>query len=905
MADAAPPPLNRLHVGTDGTLLAALRHELAGCASASFAVSFVMESGAALLEPDLRAATLRGARVRLLTTDYLDVSEPAALSRLLGIAPPLEIRVYEARGRAFHPKAWLFERADGSGRAFIGSANLSRSGLVEGVEWTWTVLDGDSGQPMLELGRRFEELFRSPETLPLTPEWLAAYAKRRQPRSVVESEPAVPYGPVLPTPRPVQAIALEALQALRADGERRALVIAATGLGKTYLAAFDTRGFERVLFVAHREELLRQAAEAFRNVRPRDSVGMVVGGRRELDRKLVFASVASLRSVLESDPHALHDFDYVVIDEFHHAAAPTYLEILGRLAPRFLLGLTATPYRGDNRDLFALCDGNVAYENGLFSAIGFGWLVPFHYFGVEDVVTYSDEWLTESRTRYDDSRLTAAFNTPERVALVLEHYRRHCGKATLGFCVSIEHAEYMAAAFREAGIAALAVHSGPASADRVAAVEQLSRGEVAVLFVVDLFNEGVDIPPVDLVMFLRPTESMTVFLQQLGRGLRLHEGKARLTVLDFIGNYRRAHFKLPFLVGVEDDSPDAIRAALNRLDLNAGHFETESGIRVELAPVALEHLRHAIESTSVLRVRMREELRAMAERLGRRPTMLEVERQCRYSPRQHRRTHGSWFAALRDAGMLTNAEAQLQEDVGDFLRELELTPMTRTYKMVVLQSMLQDSAFRIEVTLDEICRHAREHFAHARFRHEVEGTPIDDPEGVEAAVMEDYLLRNPIDAWTSSGARGEPRWFTYSAEERTFRYIGPAARDPQAFAAAVRERAEWRLHTHLARRGPSQRLYKVIPNAGGSAIIMLGEENGDGLPRGGGWRVVTVNGKSMYAKFAKIAINTLADRPEGSNQLTTELQTLLGPELLQFGRPYWVSIRRSAPGSDVWEIGPP
>jgi len=886
-------------------LLAALQRELAGCARACFAVSFVMDSGAALLEPDLRAATLRGARIRLLTTDYLDVTEPEALGRLLAIKPPIETRVYESAGRAFHPKAYLFERPDGSGRAFVGSANLSRSGLVDGVEWTWTVLEGDAGMPMLELGRRFDEFFDAPRTKPLTEEWIRVYAARRRPQSFVDSESAPPYGNVSPVPRPVQSFALEQLAALRADGETKALVIAATGLGKTFLAAFDSREFGRVLFIAHREELLRQAAAAFGSVRPQESIGMVIAGSRELDRRMVFASVASLRAVLEADPSALHGFDYVVVDEFHHAAAPTYLHVLERIRPHFLLGLTATPYRGDNRDLYSLCDGNVAYEIGLFAAIGFGWLVPFHYFGVADVVTYTDELLNDSRSRYDDIRLTSALSTRERVVLALEHFGSHPCRAALGFCVSIDHANYMAAAFSDAGVPAIAVHSGPGSADRIDAIARLEAGEVRILFVVDLFNEGVDIPAVDLVMFLRPTESMTVFLQQLGRGLRTAAGKARLTVLDFIGNYRRAQFKLPFLVGVEDDSPESIREALRKLEVGSGHFDSPDGIRVELQSVALDHLRQAIETSGVLRTRLIAEFRSLTSQLGRRPTMLELERQCRYSARQFCRTFGTWFSALRACEALTEKEAALEKDCGDFLRELERTAMTRTYKMVVIQAMLQSGAFREAIGLDEICAHSREHFAHSRFKHEIEGTPIADIAGVQADVLGRYWLENPIRAWTTANSRTQSAFFSYASGSETFRYVGPAAGDPVVFVTAAAERAAWRLETQLTRRGPAQRLYKVLPGGNGRALIMLGEENGDGLPRGAGWRVVLINGRTMYAKFAKIAINTLADQPDGVNQLTEELRVLLDGALLEFGQPYWVSIRRRGLDSEVLELQAP
>jgi superfamily II DNA or RNA helicase len=587
----------RLHVGRSTTLVQALRDELKHCASASFAVAFVMETGLDILEGDIRAAALRGARVRLLTSDYLGVTEPAALRRLLSIGATFMVKCYETGRGSFHPKAYLFEHADGSARAFIGSANLSRTGLADGIEWTWAVMESEFGP---ELQRRFTDLFESPLARLLTPEWIDAYQARRVPHLIAELDANPTYVERL-EPRPAQVIALQELDRLRAGGERRALVIAATGLGKTYLAAFDSLPFARVLFVAHREELLRQACDAFRSVRPEDSAGMVVGGHYEVDRHLVFATVQSLARVIDRDPRELEGFNYVIIDEFHHAAAPSYIALLEALKPQFLLGLTATPYRSDNRDLYALCDGNVAYEIGLFAAIGLGWLTPFHYFGVVDVVQYDDQLLNAARSGYNAGRLTAVFNTERRAALAVKHFRDHESTAAIGFCVSIEHAKYMAQAFEAAGLPAMAVHSGSESADRVRAVRELTGGRVRILFVVDLFNEGVDIPCIDLVMFLRPTESMTVFVQQLGRGLRLHPGKRRLIVLDFIGNYRRAQFKLPFLTGVEDDSPEAIAAALRMLATTEARSSLPETVEVHLEPLALEQLRSAVEAPSSLR----------------------------------------------------------------------------------------------------------------------------------------------------------------------------------------------------------------------------------------------------------------------------------------------------------------
>jgi superfamily II DNA or RNA helicase len=894
----------RLHTGSDGTLLRALRQELSTCRCGQLAVAFVMSSGVDLLEADLRRALLRGAKIQLLTTDYLDVTEPAALRRLLALGESCEVRVFVAGARSFHPKAYLFERDDGGGRAFIGSANLSRSGLDGGIEWTWAVLDSDGGDSMAELRQRFAELYKAPATIALTKEWIDAYERRRVPKAETVAE-STSYSVEAPKPRPVQMLALEELRRLRTDGERRALVIAATGLGKTYLAAFDSREFTRVLFVAHQEELLNQAAQAFTSVRPGDSFGFVVGGRRELDRRLVFASVQSLAPLLESARDVLETFDYVVVDEFHHAAAPTYLAVLGRIRPRFLLGLTATPYRGDNRDLYALCDGNVAYEIGLFAAISYGWLAPFHYFGVADVAVYDDnELLNASRTGYDDSKLTALFSTGERADLAVRHFRDHPSRAALGFCVSIAHAEYMASSFVAAGIPALAVHSGPGSSSRADAISMLTRGDARILFVVDLFNEGVDIPCVDLVLFLRPTESMTVFLQQLGRGLRTHPEKRFLTVLDFIGNYRRAHFKLPFLVGVEDLSEEAARRAAAQLAAGRPASALPEGLEVTLDPIALDHLRESIARNGTRRQQLQLEFEALRAELGRRPTLLEVERRSRHSARQFCRTFGSWFDVLRTCEAFTAPEEVLDGECGEFLRELERTAMTRTYKMVVLEAMLRDGAFREVIRLAEIREHFRRHFAHARYRHELDGTPIARIADVEPGTLERYILENPINAWVGGNREDPSPFFRWSEADRTFSYVGPQATDGAAFAAAIAERAAWRLEAHLARPGPDQAVHKVIPaGKGARAIVMLGEENGDGLPRGSGWQVVRINGRLMYAKFAKIAINTVAEAPEGENVLTAELQRMLGPDLLSFERPHRVLIVRDS-DSDVLEISP-
>ena len=590
-----------------------------------------------------------------------------------------------------------------------------------------------------------------------------------------------------------------------------------------------------------------------------------------------------------------------MIDEFHHAAAPTYIALLESLRPRFLLGLTATPYRTDNRDLYALCDGNVAYEIGLFAAIGLGWLAPFHYFGVADVIEYDDSLLNAARTGYDVARLTNVLSTKSRVELAIEHFRHHASKASLGFCISIDHAKYMARMFSAAGIAALAVHSGPDSADRVKAIRELTAGRVAILFVVDLFNEGVDIPCVDLVMFLRPTESMTVFVQQLGRGLRLHEGKERLIVLDFIGNYRRAQYKMPFLTGIEDDSPEAIATALRALSTNQRISGLPETIEINLEPLALDRLRSLMEAPNSLRESLKAEFRRLQTELGRRPSLVDIERRARYPGRQYRMSFSTWLGAIEACGALTDRDrALLGSKCLEFLKEIEKTPMTRSYKMVVLDAMLESGRFQTSISLDDLSAHFRQHFSKARFSRDIVGTDIADVMHVAAPVLDTYVIANPINAWIGGNTAAASPWFGFDADSRTFSYIGPTASDEVAFAEAIQERVAWRLETYLSRPGPGRNTYKVIPN-GNSACVMLGSPSGDGLPRGAGWKVIKINGEFKYAKFARVAINWIAAEPEGDNVIVQELQRLLGSDLLLFNRPCRVTISAES-DSDCWQI---
>ncbi len=512
------------------------------------------ETGLALLEESVFAALRAGASLRIITGDYLAFNQVDALRQLLGWsqlevhAPDeplhaprrgqLRVRVVEtalADGteRAFHPKSWLFESAS-SGVAFVGSSNVSRSALETGIEWNLRVERALDPIGYASVHGAVEALWAS--AIELTTDWIEAYAQRvsQAPRSLPPGDgDAEPLEPP-PLPHEFQEEALAALARAREQGRRRALVVLATGLGKTWLAAFDVTRFAqttgrwpRVLFLAHREELLAQAARTFRRVllaagQP-GGVGWCAGDLMQLGAAVVVASIQKLCRPEHLARILEQRFDYVIVDEVHHADAPTYRRVLDALDPAFLLGLTATPDRADDGDVLALFDDFIAYRADLGVGIARGRLVPFAYHGVRDDIDYDN--IPWRNRRFDPAALAAAVQTQARMERLWRAWHEHPGTRTLVFCCSIDHARFAAAWLAERGVRVASVFAAPGSADRSAAVTQLLQGELDALCVVDIFNEGVDLPALDRVVLLRPTESAVVFLQQLGRGLRRQGGR--------------------------------------------------------------------------------------------------------------------------------------------------------------------------------------------------------------------------------------------------------------------------------------------------------------------------------------------------------------------------------------------
>ena len=546
------------------SLASELRAEIDSADSIDLLCAFVMWHGLRLIEGELASAREAGIPIRVVTTTYIGGTQREALDRLVRDFGA-EVKVqYDAKRTRLHAKAWLFRRDTGFDTAYVGSSNLTTSAMLEGVEWNVRLSKAATPSLMDKFRATFDAYWNSPEFEPYDPDrdrdrlddaLLQAKGVKSSDRvtiSLVGLEVrAYPY----------QQEMLDAIEVERVLHDRhRNLVVAATGTGKTVIAALDYRHLvaksgghaPSLLFVAHRREILEQSMRTYREVLADGDFGeLYVGGQRPERWKHVFASVQSLTSYgVANIPRDA--YDVVVIDEFHHAEARTYRRILDHLQPVELLGLTATPERADGTDVRSFFDGRTAAELRLWDALGADLLCPFHYFGVADGTDLRQ--VTWSRGRYDEGQLADVYTGNDaRARIVLTQVRDKIVNVhemrALGFCVSVAHAEYMTRVFNEAGIPAATVTGGTSSTDRADALRQLRAADINVLFTVDVFNEGLDIPDVDTVLFLRPTESATIFMQQLGRGLRRTQRKAVLTVLDFVG-YHRKEFSFSRKFGV-------------------------------------------------------------------------------------------------------------------------------------------------------------------------------------------------------------------------------------------------------------------------------------------------------------------------------------------------------------------
>jgi superfamily II DNA or RNA helicase/HKD family nuclease len=519
-----------------------LRAEIHSADAIDAVMAFIRWSGIRPMFDALRRHCRDGKRLRLVTTTYTNSTELRALDELSALGAEIEVS-YDTTTTRLHAKAWIFHRKSGYSTAYIGSSNLTHSAMVTGLEWNVRVSGVRNPDVVAKMTAVFESYWASGDFVRFDHD---EFSQRTAPG---EHHQPLLLSPVEIVLHPFQERLIEQIELARTLGRHRNLLVAATGTGKTVMAAVDYARLrtrlvrDRLLFVAHREEILDQSRRTFAHAVRDASFGESwVGGRRPSRFEHVFASIQSLNHAnLESlDPA---HFDVVIVDEFHHAAAPSYDALLEHVRPRELLGMTATPERADGLDVLRYFDGRIAAELRVWDAIDQQYLAPFSYFGVHDGTDLTEvPWKRGSG--YDPSALTNVLTADHVWARrVVEQLRLKIGDPraikALGFCVTIVHARFMAEQFRAAGIPAVAIWGDSPKDERTSALRDLGAGRVNVVFTVDLFNEGVDVPNVDTLLLLRPTESPTLFLQQLGRGLRRASGKAMCTVLDFVGNHRR------------------------------------------------------------------------------------------------------------------------------------------------------------------------------------------------------------------------------------------------------------------------------------------------------------------------------------------------------------------------------
>ena len=478
------------------------------------------------------------------------------------------------------------------------------------------------------------------------------------------------------------------------------------GVGKTYLAAFDSAKYERVLFVAHREEILKQAAVSFRNVRHSDDYGFFNGKQKDTDKAVIFASVATLgrNKYLTEEFFASDYFDYIVIDEFHHAVNEQYQRIVNYFKPQFLLGLTATPERMDGKNIYEICDYNVPYEISLKEAINKGVLVPFHYYGIYDETDYSSLHLVKGH--YDEKELNETYiGNVKRYDLIYKYYMKYRSKRALGFCCSRQHAEEMAKEFCKRGIESVAVYSnadGEFSENRDKAIEKLKNQEIKVIFSVDMFNEGVDIAALDMVMFLRPTESPIVFLQQLGRGLRTSKGKEYLNVLDFIGNYEKAG-RAPLLLS-------GGRTFGEKITHDYNDIEYPDDCIVDFDMRLIDLFKELDKKSISVKERIKQEFYRVKELLdGKVPLRMELFTYMDDDIYQYCIKHAKenpfrrYMDFLNDMQELSADEEELYSGIGrEFLALIETTDMQKVYKMPILYSLYNDGNIRLAVRDEDV-----------------------------------------------------------------------------------------------------------------------------------------------------------------------------------------------------------
>ncbi len=883
--------------------------------------SFIQPSGLDLIQLSIFSALRAGARIRILVGDYLYITSAEALRRLLGWMSladeivensPLEVRLAEisklpSKPDSFHPKAWRIVDSSG-GLVVVGSSNLSKAALETGVEWNLIGQTTGSEPIDLALAHAFTDLWH--QATPLDDALVSSYAlhAKEAHRKFIPPE-SVDLPAILYLPRPWQSGALVSLDRIRADAYRRALVAVATGLGKTWLAAFDVLAAgkllnrqPRVLIIAHRAEILIQAEATVRTAMQSEweetRVTWYLGANNDMSGDLVIASVQKL-----TRPEGLAEldrqhFDYVVIDEVHHAQAPSYRRVMAHLNSTFTLGLTATPERTDGVDVASLFDDVLAWQATVGDGIAEGSLVPFHYLGLKDDVDF--EQIPWRNGRFDPTALEEKLENSERMERLWTAWQADPEARTLVFCCSRRHALYTRNWLRRRKVSAAVVFSGSGGDSRSDSLTDFIDGKLQALCVVDLFNEGLDVPDVDRVVMLRPTESKVIFLQQLGRGLRAAENKLRLKVIDFVGNHRVFASRLTHLLSLGNKS--ATWTDLKKF-LKGGTPDLPEGCLLDLEVEAKELMLRLlpVPQTAVV-----EAYRSMCDELGRRPSPSELFHHG-YLPRTLAARFGSWFGFISEQDDdLTADERLVFASFESWLAMLEATNLNKSYKMVVLRVLLDRDALWDGMEIEKLAAACREFLlSHPTLRHDLPPTQqFPDPAKAPIQAWAAWWLEWPLSRWMDEQAGRH--WFKRDGDRFIAAFQCPENLRPD-FESMTAELVDYRL-AHYAKTRIEKaaeltagRFVAKVSHSGGKPILRLPTvEELPGRPIGPTTATLP-DGSQWVFKFVKIACNVASPLGSEENQILPLLRGWFGENAGAPGTNYQVAFTQSDTG---WSVEP-
>ena len=559
-----------------------LKQELLNCKKFYFIVSFIKYSGIQLLISTLDELEKQGIQGEIITSVYLNITDSKALRKLLSYKN-IKVKIYNNSSESFHTKAYLFEK-EKYHSVIIGSSNISQSALYSAEEWNVKLTDSSFFNIYEKSLNQFEKLWHSNEAIELIEDFIDEYEKYKK---SINTQNTFDYRKTKIKqknefiPNSMQKRVLEKLKETRENGNKKGLVISATGTGKTYLAAMDIKQFFKInsntenklfeinksktsnikfLFIAHREELLENAINVFSKILKIDKneFGRIYGGLKEIDKSIIFASIQSLRNCYNEFKPSF--FDYIIVDEFHHSTSDSYLKTLSYFNPKFLLGLTATPKRMDGKDILSLCDYNVVDEIGIKEALEEDLIVPFHYFGVNDYMINYDN-IPYKNGKYNEKVLLENLLLNTRTDYIVEKINKFGFDgdklSAVAFCQNIEHAFFMKEEFTNKGYKSAVITANTSSNERSEILDKFKNKKIEILCVVDILNEGIDIPTINLLLFLRPTMSSTIFIQQIGRGLRKAKNKDFVTIIDFIGNHKKDYLLINYFSS-EVDNKDTL-----------------------------------------------------------------------------------------------------------------------------------------------------------------------------------------------------------------------------------------------------------------------------------------------------------------------------------------------------------